>query len=324
VQPALREAIGREDIWAVGLPMSVATTIDTDFELTQFQLAYQGSWLSRDRRVQVDDPAVWARMVRALDAYTDIWRKGCTPPDSVHWTNIDNNKAFLAQRVVMTANPTLSIPAALRTARPDDYYRNAATIDWPRAANGEALVIEGRVDRAVVFEDGGHGATAKQFARFLAEWGLAHWATSMGDQYMPPMRTLVEQPFWLDPQDPHRMRAAMQILAQPHAQTSNGVRGNEWRSGRIWEENVWGKAVHRVAADGISPSRRSTRRSPGSSRSSRSDGHVTAEACPVGRRLVPCAARRPSRRSRGVVAEGVLRPGGRGGGRDSGRLRARD
>jgi hypothetical protein len=28
---------------------------------------------------------------------------------------------------------------------------------------------------------------------------------------------------------------------------------NEWRSGRIWQENVWGKAVHRVAADGIPP-----------------------------------------------------------------------
>jgi multiple sugar transport system substrate-binding protein len=171
----------------------------------------------------------------------------------VNWTNIDNNKAFLAQTVVMTANPTLSITAALRTARPDDYYRNAATIDWPRAANGEPLVLEGRVDRAVVFKDGAHGATATQFARFLAEWGLAHWVTSMGDQYMPPMRTLVEQPFWLDPSDPHRMRAAMQILTQPHAQTSNGVWDNEWRSGRIWQENVWGKAVHRVAADGIPP-----------------------------------------------------------------------
>jgi multiple sugar transport system substrate-binding protein len=253
LQPALRKAIGREDIWAVGLPMSVAATVDTEFELAQFQLAYQASWLSRDRRVQVDDPAVRAGMVRAMGAYTEIWRKGCTPPDSVNWTNIDNNKAFLAQTVVMTPNPTLSIPAALRTARPDDYYRNAASIDWPRAANGEPLVLEGRVDRAVVFKDGGHGATAKQFVRFLAEWGLAHWATSMGDQYMPPMRTLVEQPFWLDPSDPHRMRAAMQILAQPHQQTSNGVQGKEWRSGRIWQENVWGKAVHRVAAEGISP-----------------------------------------------------------------------
>ena len=45
------------------------------------------------------------------------------------WTNSDNNKAFLAQTVMLTANGSLSIPAALRTERPDDYYRNAATID---------------------------------------------------------------------------------------------------------------------------------------------------------------------------------------------------
>jgi multiple sugar transport system substrate-binding protein len=102
VQPALRKTIGREDIWAVGLPMSVAATVDTDFELTQFQLAYQASWLGRGRRIQVDHPEIRDGMIKALGAYTAIWREGCTPPDSVNWTNIDNNKAFLAQTVVMT------------------------------------------------------------------------------------------------------------------------------------------------------------------------------------------------------------------------------
>jgi multiple sugar transport system substrate-binding protein len=176
-------------------------------------------------------------MVRAMTAYTEIWRKGCTPPDAVNWTNISNNKAFLAQTVVMTTNATLSIPAALRTARPDDYYKNAATIDWPRAANGEPLVLEGRVDRAVLFKDSGHGA-AKQFVRFLAEEGwLAHWLDFAGDMIMPPMRKLVEQPFWLDPTDPHRMRGAIQIMTQPHLMDMD-VRDNEWRSGEIWNENV--------------------------------------------------------------------------------------
>jgi putative ABC transport system substrate-binding protein len=32
VQPAVRKALGREDIWGVGLPMSVAATSDTDVE----------------------------------------------------------------------------------------------------------------------------------------------------------------------------------------------------------------------------------------------------------------------------------------------------
>jgi multiple sugar transport system substrate-binding protein len=192
-------------------------------------------------------------MVEALKDYTAIWQKGCTPPGSTEWSNIDNNKAFLAQTVVMTANTTLSIPAALRTARPDDYYKNAVTIEWPSGADGRPLVIDGFISRAVVFKAGRNSALVGDFVRFLAEEGwLAHWLTFAGDRYLPPMRKLVEQPFWLDPKDPHRMRAAIQILTQLH-QLERGVRDKEWQSGRIWDENVWGKAVHRVAVEGITP-----------------------------------------------------------------------
>ncbi len=252
VQPAVRQALGRDDIWGVGLPM--APNVDTFNELEQFQLAYEAPWLDRDRRLQVDDPAVRAGMVEALEAYTRIWRQGCTPPDAVSWTSADNNKAFLAQRVVMTANPTLSIPAALRTARPDDYHRNAATIDWPDGAHGQPLVIDGGLTLAVVFKAGRNPALAADFVRFLAEDGwLAHWLTFAGDHWLPPMRRLVEQPFWLDPADPHRMHAAVQILTRPHHYNGLGVRDNEVRSSGIWEEEIWGKAVHRVVTEGLSP-----------------------------------------------------------------------
>jgi multiple sugar transport system substrate-binding protein len=252
VQPAVRKALGRDDIWAVGLPM--APNVDTENELEQFQLAYEAPWLDRDRRLQVDDPRVRAGMVKALEAYTLIWRKGCMPPDSTSWTSTDNNKAFLAQTVVMTANPTLSIPAAMRRDRPDDYHQKAATIDWPDGANGQPLVIDGGLVFAAVFKGGINPGLAVDFVRFLAEEGwLAHWLDFAGDQWLPAMRKLVEQPFWLDTSDPHRMRAAVQMLTRVHQYNGLGVRDNEVRSTRIFEEEVWGTAVHRVAADGIGP-----------------------------------------------------------------------
>jgi multiple sugar transport system substrate-binding protein len=250
VQPAVRKAMGRENIWSVGLPMS-AGALDTEFELTQFQLAYQASWLSRDRRVQVDNPKVREGMVKAMSACTAIWRKGCTPPESATWSDSGNNKAFLAQTVVMTPNPSTSIPAALKRERPEDYQRNAATIDWPNAASGQPLVIIGYVMRAVVFKTGGNSALAEDFVRFLAEEGwLAHWLDFAGDRYMPPMRKLIEQPFWLNPSDPHRMRGAIQLLTRQHLLVMN-VRDHEWQSGPIG--GVWGNAVHRVVTEGMSP-----------------------------------------------------------------------
>jgi multiple sugar transport system substrate-binding protein len=252
VQPAVRKALGRDDIWGIGLPMS--TSADTDDQLMQFQLAYETPWLDSNRRAQIDDPKIRMGIIKALEAYTAVWRKGCTPLDSVSWTNIDNNKTFLAQTVVMTPNTTLSIPAALRTARPDDYYENAATIDWPNGANGQPLVLDGSVELGVVFGAGRNPALAGDFVRFLAEEGwVAHWLDFAGDRWLPPMRKLVEQPFWLDTSDPHRMRAAIQMLTRPHQYNPLGVRDNEVRSSRILEEHVWGNAVHRVVTEGISP-----------------------------------------------------------------------
>jgi hypothetical protein len=230
-------------------------------------------------------------MVKALDAYTLIWRKGCTPPSSTSWTNPDNNKAFLDQTIVMTANTTLSIPAALRTAMPDDYNRNAVTIDWPNGVDGRPLVIYGFVNRAVVFK-AGNSALAQDFVRFLAEEGwLAHWLDFAGDQFQPPMRKLVEQPFWLDTSDPHRMRAAIQILTRTsiRLQEYGTTSGDRLRSSRKMSGGRPSTAWWPRASP---PSRRSTRQSPASSRSWRSKAanrfaHATIAVAALDRAPLP-------------------------------------
>lgn len=66
------------------------------------------------------------------------------------------------------------------------------------------------------------------------------------------MSRLLEQPFWLDTSDPHRMASVMQVAARPLAHDYAQSSGN-WRYNLIHQENVWGKAIHRVATDGISP-----------------------------------------------------------------------
>jgi multiple sugar transport system substrate-binding protein len=109
VQPAVRRATGRDDIWGVGLAMSVEAG-DTGTEFVQFVQAYEADWVTRDGRLVIAQPDVRRRLIEAIDGYTAIFRKGCTPPDAVSWANIDNNHQFLAQAVVMTPNDTLSIP----------------------------------------------------------------------------------------------------------------------------------------------------------------------------------------------------------------------
>jgi multiple sugar transport system substrate-binding protein len=82
---------------------------------------------------------------------------------------------------------------------------------------------------------------------------LAHYLDFSQDRYMPAMPKLLDAPFWLDPSDPHRMPAAMQFLTRPRDQMLAAA-SYDWRYlVPMYREAVWAKAVHRVAADGISP-----------------------------------------------------------------------
>jgi multiple sugar transport system substrate-binding protein len=259
VQPAVRQATGREDIWAVGLTMSVDSPGDTWVQFTQFKYAYDAYWgASADGRSRVADPAARdtnpaarASLIKALDDYTAVYRKDCTPPDATRWTNsgaTTNNAAFLEQRVVMTPNETLSVMNALRASGPDDYARNTATVEWPNDAAGRPLVIFGEIYRGVVLKSGKDAALARDFVRFLVEDGwLAHYLDFARDRLLPPMTKLIDSPFWLDPSDPHRMRSAIQAMGQPHVYDTGSI------SDRVWEDMVWQRAVHRVAAEGITP-----------------------------------------------------------------------
>jgi multiple sugar transport system substrate-binding protein len=254
VQPAVRKATGRNDVYAVGLPMSVLPSGDTYVNISQFVTAYGADYVTPDGRLVIDEPEVRAKLVKALESYTALYRKGCVPPDAAGWDNYGNNKAFREQRVVLTMNSTLSLPGEFRATRPEDYYKNTATIGWPSGVHGQPLAIYTAVSEATVFKAGGHEQAAKEFVRFLvAEGWLAHWLDFGGDRLQPPIPALLEQPFWLDPSDPHRMAAAIQALTKPMGNVAYVAEAANWRLVKVWQDKVWQKAVHRVVTEGVTP-----------------------------------------------------------------------
>ena len=249
VQPAVREATGRADFYGIGLPMS-ADASDTVTGLDQFRDAYGFGYLSADGELMLDDPAVRDKVVGILTDYTAIWANECTPPDAAEWTNIDNNKNFHDQRIAMTINSTLSISNALRAKRPDDYYQNTVTITWPNGPDGKPFPIETGFIRVVVFKDARNIEGAKDFLRYLLSEGRlgAYLEASLG-RGLPTMPALLDTPFWQDSKDPHRTAAVAQ-LRQPVAPAYPNLNP---KYGRVDEEAVWERAVHRVAADGLTP-----------------------------------------------------------------------
>jgi hypothetical protein len=89
IMPTAVSGTGRDDIYGVGLPMSVANDTRNGFE--QFMEAFEANYVTREGKLVIDDPEIRHRLIRAMNSYTAIASKNCTPPDAVTWGNIDNN-----------------------------------------------------------------------------------------------------------------------------------------------------------------------------------------------------------------------------------------
>ena len=181
VQPAVRRATGRDDVYGVGLAMSIEAN-DTFIQFEQFGQAYAANYVSRDGKLIIDNPEIRRSLIKAIDSFTAIYRKGCTPPASIYWTTSgnNNNQAFLAGKVVMVLNDTLSVPNVLKADRPEDYYKNTATIEWPDGADGQPFAISTGFYSAAAFKAGGHVPVAKEFVRSWAKAGSCIISTSPG------------------------------------------------------------------------------------------------------------------------------------------------
>ena len=128
-----------------------------------------------------------------------------------------------------------------------------ATIEWPSDAYGRPLHLEGNLDGGAVFAAGRHVEAALEFVRFLVRDGwLGLWPSFAGDRYLPVLATLTDQPFWLDPGDPHRMSAVMQVMTHPNVYSVWGLPDAQRRFSDDYSLALR-TAVHRIVVDGLTP-----------------------------------------------------------------------
>ncbi len=59
-----------------------------------------------------------------------------------------------------------------------------------------------------------------------------HYLNFSGERMLPPMPKLLEQPFWLDPSDPHRMASVMQV-ARARWHYDYAAASGDWRHDRV-------------------------------------------------------------------------------------------
>jgi multiple sugar transport system substrate-binding protein len=245
-QNALRRK-GKSKIYGLGLPMS-ATATDTFFAFEQFLNAYGGDVLNAKGALQTSQADVRQGIVAALTDYTSWFKNGFVPSQAVNWSDPDNNVSFLSKDVVMTTNPTLSIPASQK-ADTTLYNEKIGTVSWPNKLDGKPLVSLVAVKQAVVFANSAHKETAKSFLSYLTKPEvLDKFVKGSQGRFFPVMTNSIKQPFWSDSKDPHISIAAKQLQ---NTRAFNQVLNPAYTE--VQAQNVWGKAIRDVVVNQSTP-----------------------------------------------------------------------
>jgi multiple sugar transport system substrate-binding protein len=217
VQKKLR-AKGMRHAYGLGYTLS-ATGDDPNNLFNQFLVAYGGGGIvTADGKLHIDDPKVRQAVTTTLTKLTTPFKEGYVPPSALNWGDPDNNNAFHAQEVVMTPNDTISIEVAVMSNK-QWYYEDIATSQIPLDNAGKPVPALLGVELAFIPKGARNVAAAKDFVRYLIQPAhLNGYLKQALGRWLPVMPSIVHNdPYWLDPSDPHRPPAVRQGVLGPTA-----------------------------------------------------------------------------------------------------------
>jgi multiple sugar transport system substrate-binding protein len=255
VQPAYRQKSGNR-AFGTGFPMGVDSS-DAFYSFLTFMDGYNVSLVNDSGKLLVDDPKTRAGLIAAMNDYTAVYAKGCTPPSSTAWKDPDNNNAFHNKTIILTHNATISIVAkhlddmnnpalteAQRAQARKNYTELIATAGFPSKPDGTKFTYRAAVKTGVVFKDAKNKDAAKKFVSFLLEdANLTPYIEGSLGRWYPVTKAGQASKFWTS--DPHRLIVHNQFQAGtvPFEFTKN------FRFTQLNMENVWAKAMNRILSE---------------------------------------------------------------------------
>jgi multiple sugar transport system substrate-binding protein len=255
VQPAYRAKTNTR-VFGTGFPTGVDSS-DSYYSFLTFMDAHNVKLVSDSGKLLVDDPTVRQGLINAINDYTSVYVKGCTPPSSTNWKDPDNNVAFHNKTIIMTHNATISIAAKWlddmnnatltpeqRAVAKKHYEQNIATAGFPAKPDGTKMIYRAAVKTGVIFQAAKNKEGAKKFVAFmLDDANLTPYVEGSLGRWFPVTKAAQQSAFWK--KDDHRKAVYNQFMAgtTPFEMTKN------YRFTTLNNENVWAKAMNRVLSE---------------------------------------------------------------------------
>ena len=232
--------------YGIGMTESSRST-DTFYNFEQYLLAFHGEIISPDGKVVAGEAKNREALIKTLSFFSGIYKDGYVPPDALTWTDADNNVNFGNKTVIMTPNPSISIPAAAYFTNKDVYFNKMASILQPNSPiDGKGYPYLIAVKPIIIPKAAKNPNLAKKFIKYVLQpQHFAEYVKASHGRWFPAFKDVAADPFFNDPKDPHVYAATQQYkyATRPFYYSYNPAYS------QVYTENVWGKAISRVAAD---------------------------------------------------------------------------
>jgi multiple sugar transport system substrate-binding protein len=168
------------------------------------------------------------------------------PPGALGWKDSDNNQAFHNRQVVMTANPTLSIPGFHFGKNDDNYNNKIKTLRWPNGPDGKPITLSVSVHVGFIPKNARNKDMAKDFVRFFMQpANLDQFVKASAGAFFPIRKESLKDPFFAAA-DPHRSAVYKNFTDAPNVPYEH-VLNRKYIA--VQTENLTGRALGRILSD---------------------------------------------------------------------------
>ena len=214
VQKKLREQ-GLRHVYGLGFQVTTNGGDPNSF-FNQFLIGYGGQDIvTSDGRLHLDDPKVREAAVKALTYPTTAYKEGFVPPGAINWNDADDNNAFHGKQIVMDLDGSLSTEVAIIKNQQD--YNDIVTMGLPLSNDGKPVPSQAGSFCGLIPKGAKNVEVAKDFLKYLIQPKVNNDYLKMGlGRRLPAMPAIAkDDPWWLDPKDPHRVAYTKQGLLDP-------------------------------------------------------------------------------------------------------------
>ncbi len=241
---------GMRHVYGLGFQLT-ANGGDPNNFFNYFLIAYGGrNIVSKDGKLHLDDPQVRAAAIKALTYPTTSYKEGFVPSGAINWNDADDNNAFHSKEIVMDLDGSLSTEVAIIANQQD--YNDIVTMPLALSNDGKPVPALTQNLCGLIPKGAQNIAVAKDFLKFLIQPKVLddYLRTGLGRR-VPPMPSIAKNnPWWLDPKDPHRVAYTTQLLLRP---TVPDFFSFNPAYARVENEHVWQAAWADIMRNGMTP-----------------------------------------------------------------------